>query len=135
VPEFERMITRSGIQLVKYWFSVSDEEQERRFRARIEDRSRRWKLSPLDLYSRSRWVDYSKAKDLMVEHTSIPESPWYEVDGDHKRSARLNCIAHLLSLVPYEDVDHPEVTLPPRQVDSGYTRPPKESLNWIPRRY
>jgi polyphosphate kinase 2 len=135
VPEFERMLTRSGIQVVKYWFSVSDQEQERRFRARIENRSRRWKLSPLDLYSRSRWVDYSKAKDLMVEHTSIPESPWYEVDGDHKRRARLNCIAHLLSLVPYEEVAHPEVTLPPRQVDSGYRRPPKDSLNWIPKRY
>jgi polyphosphate kinase 2 len=135
VPEFERMITRSGIQVVKYWFSVSDEEQERRFRARIEDRSRRWKLSPLDLYSRSRWVDYSRAKDLMVEHTSIPESPWYEVDGDQKRRARLNCIAHLLSLVPYEDVEHPDVTLPPRQADPGYRRPPKDSLNWIPTRY
>jgi polyphosphate kinase 2 len=100
VPEFEPMLSRSGIQLVKYWVSVSDEEQERRFRARIEDRSRRWKLSPLDLHSRSRWVDYSRAKDLMIEPTSTPESPWYEVDADFKRRARLNCISHLLSLVP-----------------------------------
>jgi polyphosphate kinase len=135
VPEFERMLVRSGIQLVKYWFSVSDHEQERRFQARIEDRSRRWKLSELDLYSRSRWVEYSKAKDLMIEHTSTPESPWYEVDADHKRRARLNCIAHLLSLVPYEDVAHPDVELPPRQEDAGYRRPPKESLNWIPTPY
>jgi polyphosphate kinase len=135
VPEFERMLIRSGIQLVKYWFSVSDEEQERRFRARIGDRSRRWKLSPMDLYSRSRWVEYSKAKDLMIEHTSTPESPWYEVDADLKRRARLNCVAHLLSLVPYEEVVHPDIELPARQKDSGYKRPPKESLNWIPTPY
>jgi polyphosphate kinase len=135
VPEFERMLTRSGIQLVKYWFSVSDEEQERRFRARIEDRSRRWKLSELDLESRSRWVEFSKAKDLMIEHTSTPEAPWYEVDADQKRRARLNCIVHLLSLVPYEEVVHPKVELPASQQDSGYRRPPKESLNWIPTPY
>jgi polyphosphate kinase 2 len=135
VPEFERMLIRSGIQLVKYWFSVSDEEQERRFRARIEDRSRRWKLSPMDLYSRSRWVEYSKAKDLMIEHTSTSESPWHEVDADLKRRARLNCITHLLSLVPYEEVAHPEIELPARQEDSGYRRPPKGSLNWIPTPY
>jgi polyphosphate kinase 2 len=132
VPEFERMLLRSGIQLVKYWFSVSDEEQERRFRARIEDPTRRWKLSELDLYSRSRWVDYSRAKDLMVEHTSTPEAPWHEVDADQKRRARLNCIAHLLSLVPYEPVEHAAVELPRRQEDPGYRRPPKGSLNWIP---
>jgi polyphosphate kinase len=135
VPEFERMLTRSGIQLVKYWFSVSDAEQERRFRARIEDRTRRWKLSELDLYSRSRWVDYSKAKDLMIEHTSTPEGPWYEVDADEKRRAQLNCIAHLLSLVPYGEIEHPKIELPPRQEDAGYRRPPKESLNWIPTPY
>jgi polyphosphate kinase 2 len=135
VPEFERMLSRSGIQLVKYWFSVSDEEQERRFRARLEDRSRRWKLSPLDLHARTRWVDYSRAKDLMVEHTSTPESPWHEVDADFKRRARLNCIAHLLSLVPYEDVTHPRIELPARQTDPGYRRPPKDSLNWIPTPY
>jgi polyphosphate kinase len=135
VPEFERMLMRSGIQLIKYWFSVSDEEQERRFRTRIEDPSRRWKLSELDLYSRSRWVEYSKAKDLMVEHTSTPEAPWHEVDADEKRRARLNCIAHLLSLVPYQPVEHAAVKLPPRQEDVGYQRPPKESLNWIPTPY
>jgi polyphosphate kinase len=135
VPEFERMLSRSGIQLIKYWFSVSDAEQERRFRARIEDKTRRWKLSELDLYSRSRWVDYSKAKDLMLEHTSTPEAPWYEVDGDEKRRARLNCIAHLLSLVPYGEVVYPDIELPPRQEDQGYRRPPKDSLNWIPTPY
>jgi polyphosphate kinase 2 len=135
VPEFERMLSRSGIQLIKYWFSVSDAEQERRFRARIEDKTRRWKLSELDLYSRSRWVDYSKAKDLMLEHTSTPEAPWYEVDGDEKRRARLNCIAHLLSLVPYREVVYPDIELPPRQEDHGYRRPPKDSLNWIPTPY
>jgi polyphosphate kinase len=135
VPEFERMLVRSGIQLVKYWFSVSDQEQERRFQSRIEDRSRRWKLSELDVYSRSRWVEYSRAKDLMIEHTSTPESPWYEVDADHKRRARLNRIAHLLSLVPYEEVTHPHIELPPRQEDAGYRRPPKDALNWIPTPY
>jgi polyphosphate kinase len=135
VPEFERMLLRSGIQLVKYWFSVSDREQERRFRARIEDPGRRWKLSEMDLYSRSRWVDYSRAKDLMVEHTSTAESPWHEVDADEKRRARLNCIAHLLSLVPYQEVEHPAIKLPARQKDGGYRRPPKDALNWIPTPY
>ena len=129
------MLARSGIQLVKYWFSVSDEEQERRFQARIDNPGRRWKLSPLDLESRSRWVDYSRAKDLMIEHTSTPESPWYEIDADLKRRARLNCIAHLLSLVPYEDVSDPRIELPPRQEDPGYRRPPKDALNWIPTPY
>jgi polyphosphate kinase len=135
VPEFERMLIRSGIQLIKYWFSVSDDEQERRFRARIADRSRRWKLSPMDLNSRSRWVEYSKAKDLMMEYTSTPESPWHEVDADDKRRARLNCIAHLLSMVDYEETEYPAVELPPRQEDPGYRRPPKDSLNWIPTPY
>jgi polyphosphate kinase len=135
VPEFERMLMRSGIQLVKYWFSVSDAEQERRFRARLEDPGRRWKLSEMDLCARSRWVDFSKAKDLMVEHTSTPDSPWHEVDADEKRRARLNCIAHLLSLVPYEKVQHDALDLPARQEDTGYRRPPKDSLNWIPTPY
>jgi polyphosphate kinase 2 len=120
VPEFERMLIRSGTQLVKYWFSVSDDEQERRFRARIENRSKRWKLSDMD---------------LMMESTSIAESPWYEVDSDDKRRARLNCIHHLLSLVPYTEVARPPITLPPRQEDPGYRRPPKERLNWIPQVY
>jgi len=135
VPELERMLQRSGIQLVKYWFSVSDTEQERRFQARLDDPTKQWKLSPMDLYSRSRWVEYSKAKDIMMEHTSTPDSPWWEVDADDKRSARLNCIHHLLSLVPYSDVPRETVTLPPRQEDSGYRRPPIESLNWIPAVY
>jgi polyphosphate kinase len=135
VPDFERMLIRSGIQLVKYWFSVSDEEQERRFRARIEDPTRRWKLSPMDLEARTRWVEYSRAKDIMIEHTSTAEAPWHEVDADYKRSARLNCIAHLLSLVPYEKVAHPKIVLPPLQQDHGYRRPPKDSLNWIPTPY
>jgi polyphosphate kinase len=135
VPEFERMLGRSGIQLIKYWFSVSDEEQERRFQRRLADPSRRWKLSEMDLYARRRWVDFSKAKDLMVEHTSTPEAPWYEVDADEKRRARLNCIAHLLSRVPYEPVEHAALELPPRQEDPGYRRPPKASLHWIPTPY
>jgi polyphosphate kinase len=135
VPEFERMLIRSGIQLVKYWFSVSDDEQERRFLGRLGDRAKQWKLSPMDLYSRSRWVEYSKAKDLMMEHTSTAESPWWEVDGDNKRRARLNCISHLLSLVPFEEVARDKIELPPRQQDPGYRRPPKEALNWIPARY
>ena len=135
VPEFERMLLRSGIQLVKYWFSVSDVEQERRFQARIDDRAKNWKLSPMDMTARSRWVDYSRAKDIMMEHTSTAESPWWEVDSDNKRRARLNCIDHLLSLVPYTEVPREEVVLPPRQEDGGYRRPPKESLNWIPEVY
>src|SRR5947209_12279275 len=135
VPEFERMLMRSGVQLVKYWFSVSDEEQERRFHARIHDPTKQWKLSPMDLYSRSRWVEYSKAKDVMMAATSTPESPWWEVESDDKRRARLNCIDHLLSLVPYVDIPHERVTLPARQKDPGYRRPPKEGLNWIPAKY
>jgi polyphosphate kinase 2 len=134
-PELERMLIRSGIQLIKYWFSVSDDEQERRFRRRIDDPLRRWKLSEMDMESRRRWIEYSKAKDLMIEYTSSPEAPWYEVDSDVKRHARLNCIAHLLSLVPYEPVEHPRIEMPPRQADPGYQRPPKESLNWIPTPY
>ncbi len=132
VPEFERMLIGSGIQLVKYWFSVSDEQQERRFRARIEDPRRRWKISPMDLESRTRWVEYSKAKDLMIEHTSTPDCPWWEVAGDDKRRARLNCISHLLSLVDYRDVRYPQIELPPREGDQGYRRPPIDQLNWIP---
>jgi polyphosphate kinase 2 len=134
-PEFESMLVRSGIQLIKYWFSVSDAEQERRFKGRLVDRTRRWKLSPMDLQSRARWLEYSKAKDVMMEHTSTRESPWWEVDADVKRRARLNCISHLLSLVHYKDVQYPKIKLPPRQKDPGYRRPPKESLNWIPERY
>jgi polyphosphate kinase len=135
VPEFERMLLRSGIQIVKYWFSVSDEEQERRFKSRIDDPARRWKLSPMDMEARTRWVEYSKAKDLMVEHTSTPESPWWEVAADDKRRSRLNTISHLLSLVDYHEVRQPKIKLPPRKGDQGYRRPPIEDLNWIPTPY
>ena len=132
VPDFERMLLRSGVQLVKYWFSVSDHEQERRFQARIDDPAKRWKLSEMDLFSRSRWVEYSKAKDIMMEHTSTAESPWWQVDADDKRRARLNCIQHLLSLVPYEAVPREPLTLPRRQTDDSYRRPPKEAFRWVP---
>ena len=134
-PELERMLIRSGIQLVKYWFSVSDDEQERRFARRITDPLRRWKLSEMDMESRRRWVEYSKAKDIMMEHTSTPDAPWWEVDSDIKRHARLNCIAHLLSLVPSDTVEHPKIEMPARQDDPGYRRPAKERLNWIPTPY
>jgi polyphosphate kinase 2 len=134
-PELERMLIRSGIQIVKYWFSVSDEEQERRFKRRIDDPLRRWKLSDMDMESRRRWVEYSKAKDIMIEHTSTPDAPWWEVDSDVKRHARLNCIRHLLSLVPYAGVEHPKIEMPPRQDDPGYRRPAKERMNWIPTPY
>jgi polyphosphate kinase len=134
-PEFERMLIRSGIQLVKYWFSVSDAEQERRFQSRLTDPARRWKLSTMDLESRRHWVDYSRAKDIMIEYTSSPDSPWWEVDADNKRRARLNCISHLLSLVPYEPVQHEAIEMPQRQDDDGYRRPPIEGMNWIPTPY
>ena len=131
-PIFERLLVEDGIQLVKYWFSVSDDEQERRFRSRLEDPLRRWKLSPLDLESRARWVDYSRAKDEMFVHTDIPEAPWYVVEGDDKRRARLNCIAHLLSVVPYEDVLETPVELPPRPPESDYERPPRDLFRYVP---
>ncbi len=134
-PEFERMLIRSGIILVKYWFSVSDEEQERRFQSRNEDPVRRWKLSPMDVESRARWVDYSRAKDTMMKYTDIQESPWWVVDADDKKRARLNCIRHLLSLVHYKDLTPPPVKLPPRQHASGYKRPPIESQHFIPEPY
>ena len=123
-PEFERMLVRSGIILVKYWFSVSDEEQERRFQSRIEDPTKRWKLSPMDLESRARWVEYSKAKDEMFAYTDIKQAPWYVVNADDKKRARLNVIRHLLSLIPYEDLTPEPIVLPPRQPDTGYIRPP-----------
>lgn len=131
-PEFERMLVRSGITLVKYWFSVSDEEQERRFKDRINRPHKRWKLSPMDLQSRTRWVEYSKAKDAMFVHTDIPEAPWYVVDGEVKKRARLNSISHLLSLIPYEDLTPEPIELPSRQEDIGYVRPPMDSLNFVP---
>ena len=134
-PEFERMLVRSGIILIKYWFSVSDEEQERRFQARLDDPMRRWKLSPMDLAARERWVDYSRAKDVMFAHTDIKQAPWWVVDADDKRRARLNCIAHLLSMVPYEDVIPPPLALPPRQSDQGYVRPPITDQTFVPEVY
>ncbi len=117
-PEFERMLVRSNVQLIKYWFSVSDEEQERRFQRRNHDPARRWKLSPMDLESRTKWVEYSRAKDAMMMYTDIPEAPWYVVNADIKRHARLNCISHLLSQVSYKDLTPDPVELPPRQEDS-----------------
>ena len=134
-PEFERMLVRSGIRLIKYWFSVSDEEQERRFQARIDDPTKRWKLSPMDLQSRARWVDYSKAKDVMFAHTDIKQAPWYVVNADNKKRARLNVISHLLSLVPYQDLTPDPITLPPREPDEGYVRPPLSDQTFIPEVY
>jgi len=135
-PEFEQMLIRSGITLIKYWFSVSDEEQERRFQSRLEDRTKRWKISPMDLESRKHWFDYSKAKDAMFHHTDIPESPWWVVDSDNKKRARLNCIHHLLSMLPHQDVEPPDLELPPRQEpDPDYVRPPLASMRWVPEAY
>jgi polyphosphate kinase 2 len=131
-PEFERMLLRSGIILVKYWFSVSDAEQERRFQARINDPTKRWKLSPMDVQSRSRWLDYSKAKDDMFAHCDIKQAPWYVVNADDKKRARLNVITHLLSLVPYQDLTPEGIELPPRQADTGYVRPPLTDQTFVP---
>jgi len=131
-PIFERLLVEDGIVLVKYWFSVSDEEQERRFRSRLEDPMRSWKLSPIDLESRARWVEFSQAKDEMFVHTDIPEAPWYVVEADDKRRARLNCIAHLLSLIPYEDVIQTPVELPPRPSGNTYERPPRDLFHYVP---
>ncbi len=134
-PEFERMLIRSGVILIKYWFSVSDEEQERRFQARIDDPTRRWKLSPMDLESRSKWLEYSKAKDTMFAYTDTKQCPWYVVNADDKKRARLNCITHLLSLIPYEDLTPEPITLPPRQDDKGYVRPPITDQTFVPEVY
>jgi polyphosphate kinase len=134
-PEFERMLVRSGIILVKYWFSVSDAEQERRFQGRIKDPTKRWKLSPMDLQSRTRWVEYSMAKDEMFRHTDIKQAPWYVVAGDDKKRARLNVIHHLLSLIPYEDLTPEPIVLPPREPDRGYVRPPMDEQTFIPEIY
>ena len=131
-PEFERMLVREGIIVVKYWFSVSDAEQERRFQARLDDPTKRWKLSPMDLQSRARWVEYSKAKDDMFRHTDIRQAPWYVVNGDDKRRARLNLITHLLSLIPYQDLTPEQIQLPPRQPDTGYVRPPMDEQTFVP---
>jgi polyphosphate kinase 2 len=135
VPEFERMLVRSGIILIKYWFSVSDKEQELRFQARIADPTKRWKLSPMDLQSRARWGEYSKAKDEMFSHTDIKQAPWYVVNADNKLCARLNCIHHLLSMIPYEDLTPEPMALPPRQKEKGYVRPPMTDQTFVPEVY
>lgn len=134
-PEFERMLIRSGIVLIKYWFSVSDEEQEHRFQSRIRDPLKRWKLSPMDLASRERWLEYSQAKDEMFKYTDTRQSPWYVVPADDKRRARLNCMSHLLSMIPYQDLPQEEIILPERQEAHGYMRPPISSQTFIPEKY
>jgi polyphosphate kinase 2 len=131
-PEFERMLVRSGIMVIKYWFSISDEEQELRFQGRIKDRTKRWKLSEMDLESRANWMEYSKAKDMMFAHTDIKQAPWFVVNADDKRRARLNCINHLLSMIPYEDIPPEPISLPPRNREAGYVRPPIEDQNFVP---
>src|SRR5579871_3912974 len=133
-PDFERMLVRSGLILIKYWFSVSGEEQERRFQDRIKNPAKRWKLSPMDLESRSRWVEYSIAKDEMFAHTDIRHAPWYVIDSDNKALSRLNVIRHLLSIVPYEDVPSKALKLPPLD-RRKYIRPPREEQNHIPAWY
>lgn len=130
-PDFENMLIRSGIILIKYWFSISDKEQKRRFEARNEDPMKRWKLSPMDLEARTRWVDYSRAKDVMFEHTDRDESPWYVVNADIKRHARLNCIHHLLSKIDYNDLTPDPIELPPVKKDPNYKRPPISNQRWI----
>jgi polyphosphate kinase 2 len=134
-PEFERMLVRSGITLIKYWFSVSDEEQERRFLARMANPAKRWKLSEMDLESRARWVEYSRAKDEMFRLTDIKQAPWYVVDADVKRRARLNCIRHLLSVIPYEDLQTEPIELPPRRPSEDYIRPPISDQTFVPDYY
>lgn len=134
-PEFERMLVRANIILIKYWFSVSDAEQEKRFRARMEDPTRRWKISPMDVESRSKWVEYSKAKDAMFASTDIKQAPWFVVKGDDKKRARLNVISHLLSLVPYQDLTPEKFELPPLQAAGGYVRPPITDQTFVPEVY
>jgi polyphosphate kinase len=134
-PQFEIMIQRAGIILIKYWFSVSDEEQEKRFQDRIKDPTKRWKISSMDLHAREKWVDYSKAKDDMFAATDIPESPWNVVQADDKKRARLNFISHLLTTIPYEDLPDEKITLPPRQKAIDYERPPLNTQNFVPEKY
>jgi polyphosphate kinase 2 len=130
-PIFEDMLIRSGIVLLKYWFSVSDEEQERRFHERMRNPIKRWKLSAMDLKSRELWVEYSKAKDAMIARTDTRTSPWYMLDADDKKTARLNCIAHILSQIPYKDLRPVEIDLPPRRIDRSYKRPRKSGQKWV----
>jgi polyphosphate kinase 2 len=131
-PIFERMLVEDGILLRKYWFSVSDTEQQARFESRLDDPMRRWKLSPMDLESITRWEDYSRAKDDMFTMTDIPEAPWYVVESDDKRRARVNMIAHLLSTIPYHDVPEPKLKLPPRPASTGYVRTPRDMQTFVP---
>ena len=133
-PRFEEMLIQSGIILIKYWFSVSDEEQDKRFRERINDPLKRWKFSPMDLESRSKWVEYSKAKDEMFAYTDSKISPWYVVNADDKRRARLNCISHLLSMIPYKEMKHEKITLPKINTE-GYVRPPISEQTFVPEVY
>jgi polyphosphate kinase 2 len=134
-PLFEEMLVRSGILLIKYWFSVSDEKQEERFLERMRSPIKRWKLSPMDVESRERWVEYSRAKDVMLEHTDRKGAPWFIVDADDKKKARLNCIAHLLRQIPYKDLQPVQMKLPRRQRNHGYKRPKKSAQRWVPERY
>jgi len=134
-PEFERMLVRSNIILIKYWFSVSDHEQEKRFHDRIDDPTKRWKLSPMDVESRDKWVEYSKAKDEMFAHCDIKQAPWWVVHADDKKRARLNCITHLLNQIPYEDLTPKPIKLPPRKEDNSYVRPPITDQNFVPEVY
>ena len=135
VPEFERMLVRSGIRLIKYWFSISDDEQESRFMSRIYDPLKQWKLSPMDLESRRRWEDYTKAKEVMFERTHIPEARWWIVEGDDKKKARLNCINHLLSQIPYQEIQRDEVVLPEREHHDNYQREPIAEDMYVPNVY
>lgn len=135
VPEFERMLVRSGIRLIKYWFSIQDDEQKFRFSARIHDPLKRWKLSPMDLESRRRWEDYTKAKEIMLERTHMPEAPWWVVPADNKKRARLNCISHFLDQIPYGEIEQDEVELPPRKHYPDYHRNPVPESMMVPQKY
>ncbi|HAM10762.1 MAG TPA: polyphosphate kinase 2 [Bacteroidales bacterium] len=134
-PEFERMLIRAGIVLIKYWFSVSDHEQEKRFQDRIKDPTKRWKISPMDIESRDKWVEYSMAKDKMFSYTDTKLVPWYVVPADDKKRARLNCISHLLSLIPYEDLTPKPFKLPPLKTDKAYVRPPVTDQTFVPQKF
>jgi polyphosphate kinase 2 len=134
-PEFEKMLIRSGTILIKYWFSVSDHEQEKRFQDRIKDPTKRWKISPMDIESRDKWVEYSMAKDKMFSYTDTKQSPWYVVHADDKKRARLNCISHLLSLIPYEDLTSKPLKLPALKHDVAYVRPPVTEQTFVPEKY
>jgi polyphosphate kinase 2 len=133
-PQFERIIQHAGVKLIKYWLSVSDEEQERRFKARLKDPAKRWKLSPVDIEARARWVDYAEAKDEMFAYTDTKDSPWFVVEADDKRTARLNLISHLLEQIPYEHVHRESIEFPPRQ-ERAYVRPPVDTQTFVPERY